>query len=283
MPNTYVDWATFQGSGGLNLGTGTAYVKRLVMGLAETISREVDRYCNRHFYYVVESRNFDGDGSTSLMVPDLIAVGTLLEDTNYDGTFETGWSTTDYYKFPQAANPTARDYGQPYTQLVVNAKSDGTQDVFIKGQQTYACTGTWGYWKVTKNSGATGTLANGTTTTLVLSAAATGSVEIGHTVLIDNELVYVTNTSGTTVTVERGINGSTATAHTGTGNIVYVLQYPGPVQEAVFIQTARLWRRKDAAFANTVGMPETGQMMTWTGNLDPDVRMLLSSYRRWAI
>ena len=281
MANTYVDLSVFKGTGGLNL-TGTQYDKR-VLALSENISREVDRYLNRHCYYVVATREFDGDGSTSLIVPDVISVSTLKEDTNFDGTFETGWASADYVLAPTQNNPTAADYGRGYTQVLVNAKSNGSQDVFLKGQSMYQIVGTWGYWKVSKASGATGTLADGTTTTLILSAAATGSVEIGHTLLIDDELVYVTNTSGTNVTVERGINGSTGTAHTGTGNTVKVLQYPGPVQEAVFIQTARLWRRRDSAFANTVGMPETGVMMTWTGGLDADVKQLLSSYRRFPI
>lgn len=280
MANTYVDWATFQATGGLNLGTGTAYLKRIV-ALSENVSREVDRYCDRQFFYIIRTLDFNGDGSTSMIVPDVIAISTLKEDTNFDGTFETGWATADYVLAPISHNPTAADYGRAYTQLLVNAKSNGTQDTFLKGQSMYQVAGTWGYWKVTQASGATGTLADGTTTTLVLTAAATGSVEIGHTLLIDDELVYVTNTSGTNVTVERGINGSTGTAHAG--KAINVVQYPGPVKEAVFIQTARLWRRRDSAFANTVGMPETGQMMTWTGGLDSDVKQLLSSYRRLPI
>ena len=281
MANTYVDLATFKGTGGLNLGTGTVYDKRL-LAIAENVSREVDRFCDRHFYYRIESVFLDGDGSTCLIIPDIIAVGTLLEDTNRDGTFETGWSTNDYYLAPQAHNPTARDYGRPYTQLVVNDQSVGDQDVFLRGRRVYSATGTWGYWKVSRDTGMTGTLADSTTTSLTLGGSASGTVEIGHTVLMENELVYVTGiTTGTLATVERGVNGSTATAHAG--KAINIIQYPGPVVEAVFIQTARLWRRKDSAFAATVGMPETGQIMTWTGGLDADAKMMLSSYRRLAV
>ena len=86
MANGYVDWATFQGTAGLNLGTGTTYLKRII-AISEDVSRAVDRYCDRHFYYVVRTVDFDGDGSTSMIVPDLISVSTLKEDTNFDGTF----------------------------------------------------------------------------------------------------------------------------------------------------------------------------------------------------
>lgn len=280
MANTYVDLATIKGSGGLNLGTGTAYDKRL-LSIAENISREVDRYCNRHFYYTIRTLEFDGDATVRLITSDLIAVSTLKEDTNYDGTFETGWGGTDYVLMPRTANPTAADYGGPYTHIEVNRKSNGTQDAFIRGQNMYEVTGTWGYWKVSKDSLLNGTLADGTTTTLTLSGSATGTIETGQTLLVDDELVYVTGTAATSVTVERAVNGSTGTAHTDKD--VRVLQFPGPVVEATFIQLARLWRRKDSAFASQVGMPETGQLITWSGGLDGDVKALLAPFRRWAV
>lgn len=281
MANTYIDLATLKSTGALNIATGTLYDKRL-LALAEDVSRQVDRYCNRHFFYTVRTIDLDGDGSHLLIVPDLVSISTLLEDTNFDGTFETGWATADYVLQPQDSSPTAADYGKPYTQLRVNWKSNGTQDVFLAGHSMYRLTGTWGYWKVSKDSGLNGTLADATTTALVLTGSATGTVEIGHTVLIDDELVYVTSiTTGTQANVERGVNGSTATAHTNKD--VNIVQFPGPVVEAAFIQTARLWRRKDSGFASSVGMPESGQMITWTGGLDSDVKALLSTYRRWAI
>lgn len=281
MANSYVDLALLKGSGALNLGTGTAYDKRLLQ-LAENVSREVDRYTNRHFFYNVRVITFDGDASIRLITPDLVSISSLKEDTNYDGTFETTWTGTDYVLMPRTANPTAADYGGPYTHIEVNRKSNGLEDAFLRGQEMYEITGTWGYWKVSKDSGLNGTLSDATTTSLVLSGSATGTVEIGHTVLIDDELVYVTGiTTGTLATVERAVNGSTGTVHSNKD--VNIIQFPGPVVEATFIQLARLWRRKDSAFASQVGMPETGQLTTWTGGLDGDLKAMLQPFRRWAI
>lgn len=280
MPNAYIDLQTLKSTGGLNLGTGTIYDGRLRQ-LTEAISREIDRYTNRVFYYYITNKEFNGNGKNELLIPDLVSIGTLLEDTNYDGTFETGWATADYILYPRNAEPTKADFGRPYTSIRVSDKTGGTQDFFQAGLSNYRITGTWGYWKVSHASGANGTLADSTSTALVLSASATGTIEKGMTLLIDDELLYVTNTTATTAHVQRGVNGSTATIHTNIA--VSIFDFPGPVQEACFIQSARVWRRKDSGFASAIGMPDTGMMMTWRGSLDPDVKMLLGGYRKLVI
>ncbi len=52
---------------------------------------------------------------------------------------------------------------------------------------------------------------------------------------------------------------------------------PGPVREACLIQSARVFKRKDAPFGIT-GTPEYGQMRL--GRFDPDVAWLLEPYRK---
>jgi hypothetical protein len=281
MANSYIDLQTLKGEGGFDLATGTAYNIRL-RSLAEHVSEQIDRWCNRHFYYRVQTRTFDGDGSTSLLVPDLISVSSIKEDSNEDGTFDTTWSSTDYILYPQNVDPTSTGgFSRPYNQLQVSQKSNGTQDFFEKGQANYQIEGTWGFQKISYDSGLNGTLANATATSLVLSGAVTGTIEPGHTCLIEDELVYVTNTAGTAATVVRGINGSTAAAHANQD--VNVITYPGPVIEAVFTQVGRIWRRKDSAFGGSVGFPETGQFGPWIGGLDPDVKTLIGPYRKPAV
>ena len=273
MPNAYVSVDTLKGTGALNI-SGTAYDGRL-LAISEAVSRQVDRYANREFFPKTEVKVFDGNGKNELFIPDLVAVGTLKEDTNLDGTFETGWATTDYDLEPANASPTA-DWGGPYRRLVVNLKSNGSQDVFLKERRNYQLTGTWGYRQVTKDSARNGTLADGTTGTLTLDGSAS-ALEVGQTVQIESEWCYVTAIAGTAATVERAKNGSTGTAHTGKD--VLIVQYPGPVSEAVLIQVARLWKRKDSGFATEIGMPETGQITVFRG-LDSDVKELLSPFRK---
>lgn len=54
--------------------------------------------------------------------------------------------------------------------------------------------------------------------------------------------------------------------------------HPDVVREACLIQTARIWKRKDAPFGVT-GSAEMGQLQTIT-RLDPDVELLLQGVRK---
>ena len=283
MSNAYISLTAFKASGGLDIA-GTAYDDRLV-GLLENVSREIDRHLDRHFYFVQgEARTFSGLGKQYLLVPDLISIpgSGLKEDTNLDGTFETVWLAADFLYSPSNANPTGT-YGlaMPYTKLEVNQRSNGVQDTFLKAQRNYEITGTWGYNRVLVDVvGNLSASIDSTVTTMTLTSA--GTLSRGETLVIDTEQFYITGTgTGSNLTFERGVNNSVAATHTATANVQIVV-YPGPVQEAVFIQTARLWKRRDSGFASQVGMPETGQMFIFSGGLDKDVRVLLNSYVKYS-
>ena len=283
MANPYVSLTTLKASGGLDIA-GTAYDDRLV-GLLENVSQEINRYLDRHFYFVQgEARTFSGLGRKYLLIPDLIAIpgSGLKEDTNMDGTFETVWLAADFFYSPSNAAPTST-YGlaMPYTKLEVNDKSNGAQDTFLKEQRNYEITGTWGYSRVLVDVvGNLSASIDATVTTAVLTSA--GTLSRGETLVIDSEQFYITSTgTGSNLTFERGINNSTTATHTATANVQIVV-YPGPVQEAVFIQTARLWKRRDSGFASEVGMSETGQMFVLTSGLDKDVKALLHSYVKYS-
>lgn len=76
-------------------------------------------------------------------------------------------------------------------------------------------TGTWGYGGTWVATGATlnGNITSGAAT---LTASSGAPFEIAQTLKIDSEYLRVTDVSGTTITVTRGVNGSTAAAHTST-------------------------------------------------------------------
>ena len=279
-PNLYVTIDTLKGGGAFNL-EGTAYESRL-LSLTNGVSRQIDRWCNRHFYYLIETRTFSGYGGTRLLVSDLISLSSVKEDTNVDGTFETTWATADYLLAPFNANPTA-EWGRAYSWIDVNESSNGTQDEWLKGQRNYELAGTWGYWKVTRDTGenGTGTL---TSTGTVLTLTASSTLELGQMIVLDSEIMFIngrSGTDGTAFTVERAINGSTATAHPTAD--VFTIIFPQPVTEACFIQAGRLWKRKDSAFMNLVGIGEIGQLTVSKMGLDQDVKDLLMPYRKLAV
>ena len=243
----------------------------------------VDRYCNRHFHVLNAARKFDGGGTQRLLAPDLISVDAsgLKTDDNKDRTFETTWAATDYLLLPSNADPTSagNSMSRPYTSIDVDSDA-GAKGAWPKGRETVQVTGQWGWWRHLKRAAETAnTIADATTTTVAVSART--DIEAGHTVLIDSEQMYVESYSGNTLTVIRAVNGATAAAH-GNGADIDIYEYPGPIREAVIIQAARLWRRKDSAFATAAGFPETGQMRLSVG-LDPDVQLMLGQYRKLAL
>jgi hypothetical protein len=226
-----------------------------------------DRYCNRIFYPLTTTRYFSGDGSKQLLLPDLLAVTTLKEDTNGDKTFDTTWATTDYWTQPFDAEPT-KHWGRAYDKVTIRAQ--GTKSGFPSAyDRNFEIVGQWGYRNYTE---ASGTLVNNGAG---YSASATSIVvddgtelAIGQTIIIGTEQLLVTNISSNTLTVVRGLNGTTAATITD-NDPVSILRWPPDLERAVLIQTARLWSRAP-----------TFEPFYVDADLDTDVRMLLDAYRR---
>ena len=277
MTNSYADLTTFKSSGVLNI-TATGYDTRL-RELLETISRFIDRYCNRHFYILVETRKFDGDGSAKLNVPDLISVTTLKSDDNKDRTFETTWAATDYLLYPTNASP-SKVWGRPYTRVLVDVEA-GSKSSFPAGMQALEINGKWGFREVTEDSAADineGAQFSATDTTLTVTDGS--KFAVGQTMLIESEQLYITAISTNDLTVTRGVNGTTAAAHND-GKDISIYRYPASIAQACLIQASRIWKRKDSGFSTRVGLRQTGVVDTFR-ELDPDVQQFLSAYRKAA-
>ena len=136
--------------------------------------------------------------------------------------------------------------------------------------------GLWGWWQhLRRVSQVVDAAADMDASTLMLSALQTGRAEIaaGHTLLIGDEQVYVRARDGETLTVERGVNGTTAGAISEDSPIdIYV--YPAPVSEAALLIAARLWQGA------------RGGVDDWQPlgiGMDSDVGLLLSPYRKPAL
>ncbi len=263
--NAYAPLNTLKSASVLNL-TDDTHDDRLLT-LAENISRQIDRYCNRHFFSLKAARVFDGRGEDTLLVPDLISIDPagLKTDDDLDGAFETIWRDSDYLLYPSNADPAGGlDVSSPYNKLVVNAAS-GLRETFPNGRRAIRVSGLWGYW--IRLWTAKGSLEEelDTEETDVTLNAITG-LSPGHTILVGSEQMYIRKIVSKTLTVTRAVNGTTASTHQ-TGGAVRVFAYPGPVTEAAILQITRLWKLKDST--------------DWTlTGLRPDVRHLLSSYRR---
>lgn len=278
MANAYVSVDTIKSGSVLNI-TGSADDTRL-RRLIENTGRQIDRHCNRHFFVLCATRKFDGGECQMLLIPDLISIDTdgLKTDDNRNRAFETIWATSDYLLLPSNADPVTagNPLSRPYTRIGVDVDA-GTKSAFPIGRETVQVSGQWGWWRHIRRATETANeIADSTTTSVTVSSRS--DVEAGHTLLIDSEQVYVESYSTNTLTVSRGVNGTSAAAHSA-GAAIDIYEYPEPIVEATIMQAARLWRRKDGAFAGVTGFPETGQTRI-SGRRDPDVEHILGLYRK---
>ena len=227
-------------------------------------SREVERYCNRRFYSEIATRYFDGNGKTDLWLSpipgeaDLISVSALTVDDDDDGTYElTLVEDTDYRLMP--ANSTPKTHLQLLTR--------GTQlSYWPRGQASIKVVGTWGWSEETEDSGLTGTVATTTGTTLTASASAATLVYPGDTIIVESEQMYVSAVVTTAITVVRGINGTTAAAHSAKS--ILIRRYPTDIEEAVRIRVgASRWESNQGMFEGTT--PPPGSYGRYRGLLDP--------------
>lgn len=211
--------------------SGTTDVDQSLATLTEEISREFDGETGRHFYSVTDTRVYSGEGSARLYLgDDLLAVTTLKLDLDGDGVYETTLTAnTDYWLWPDNAGET-----KPYRAVEMN--QNGSYATFPVGRRNVQVVGVFGYCSETdavviSGTQVTGTLSSDTDLTLTASVAVESAVFVGDTLVIEDEQVAVTNVSAATVTVTRGVNGTTAVSHTDKS--LYVRRYPRDVEEAV--------------------------------------------------
>ncbi len=269
--NSYCGLATFKAR--LEI-TGTADDAQLRL-LIQAASRAVDNYCGRHFFAETATRYFDG-AKEPLSIDDLLSVTTFKLDEDENGVYEATVAASDYYLWP---------YNGPklFPKELVYIAPGGVYGAFANGvRKGVEIAGLWGY-----GTGLTATpyADSGATSAEELDASEVGvdvssgsAFEVGQTILIESEQMYITGIATNTLTVRRAVNGTTAATH-ATGKAIYIFEYPEEVREAVFLVAGRLWRRKDTAFATVIASPELGGFEIYRG-LDPDVKLLLGQFRK---
>ena len=275
MANAYADLATLKSASVLN-APDDAHDARLLT-LLEAASRWIDGYCGRQFGAVHGERWFDGTGKASLTVPDLVTVsGLSVREASGEWV---GWQSGDWLLYPLNGAPTEPG-GRPYTRVMLAGKYRR----FPLNRAGVRVSGVWGYGDVREDAGqqiADGSAVTAGAVAVVVAPVSVGAavpLSAGHTVRIGDEQLYVTDvTAGvgkTTLSVQRGVNGTVALAH-AVGAGVSVYRYPSGVAEACLLQAAVWWReRLGGPFAPPEG--DGGDV----GGVSPTVRTLLAPYRR---
>jgi hypothetical protein len=268
--NCYSDLTTIKSR--LNIDS-TDYDTDL-LALLNAASRQIDRFCNRFFYVMSETRYFNGANSP-IFLDDLLNVTTFKLDEDGDGTYEETMATTDYVLYP------LNSYPKTYAMI----SSDSNYGSFASGiKKGVEITGDFGYGDGKSatpyiDAGTDVNEASGVTVTATTITVDDGTkFGAGQTILIDSEQMYIKSISSNTLTVTREVNGTTATTHDDNSDI-YIYQYPDPIMEAVLIQAMRFWKRKDSAFQDAVGSPELGQLLVYKG-MDADIKLIIDAYQK---
>jgi hypothetical protein len=252
---------------------------------AEQASRTLDAACRRRFYPRIETRYYDHPHDASVLVLD----DDLLEVT----TFTTGNGTvtlaaSDYYLTCGGQHnllPADR------IEMRIDGQHTGLQ-YNTTPQRANAVTGIWGYHEAWASAwDAVDALAagvNNSTTTLPVNDAdgpdldgLTPRFKVSQLVRVDSEFMYVSVvTAGTTntLTVRRGVNGSTAVAHDA-GAAVAVYRPMNDVAAAAKRLAAWLYGQRDQPYAERIQAAQQG-IISIPEAMPPDVRLVIARYAR---
>lgn len=285
---------------------------KLLSAFTEQASRKFDAFCHgRHFYPIRQARSYDAPASPSPAfggyynswnstfpnIPPITVDNTLLElddDLLEVATLTTNNGSTtisDYllmtgstYNFP------------PYDKIQL--KSDGAITEFsFSGtpQSANTVTGTWGYheqwgqaWQDSQDTVENNPLSDSGTSITINDVD--GANLFGFTPLfqyqqllrIESEYVYVTgkNTTTNTLTVIRGVNGTTAAAHVQ-NTPIYIYQPMAEIVLAMLTLATYAYRRKDNVGRDSDRGSTALGIVQMPAKLPADVTDILDIYKRW--
>jgi len=211
------------------LGVSGTTHDALLLDLIEAASRWIDQQCGRHFYVVSAARALDVDDALVLFPPphpDLLTASAVGVDNDGDGEFDDeAWTASDYLLY---SGERATD---GYPKRWLRAAPNGNYTL-PRGRQVMQITGAWGYGdgRRADPTDSVGTLAaavaDGETTTATMAVG--HGVAAGMTLRVDSEQMFVSAVSTNTLTVERGVNGTTAAAHESGASVV-AYAYPAGI------------------------------------------------------
>lgn len=236
----------------------------------EAATLQIDNATQRTFREYTGTRVYTPYYSDRLDIDDLLAVTTLKTDTDDDYSYDESWATTDYALWPFNAVVD----GQPYTRVLT--KPNGTRVFSPLSDQSVQIVGRWGYNRTLERISS---LLNGALTSTATSMTIDSGPDLEEldTLLIDSEQIYVTAVQGNTITIVRGVNGTTGASHLDNA-VIDRYKYPATIVKACRLQATRLFMR-DKAPLGVLGGPDTGYVRM-KSELDPDVLQLLGDYIR---
>ena len=225
----------------------------------------IERFTGRHFIPTIATKEYDFQQTVQLYFDDdLISLTTLKYET-------TTIAASDYFLYPL----NAADEGKPYLWVEL-LYTDALFSYSDTRQSALTVIGKWGYSEITYLRTTVDETYSASDTTLTV-ASATG-IEVGATLLIESEQLFVSNVSALSLTVVRAMNGTTAASH-ASGTSIYLMTAPEDVKMACELVVGKWLHRLDAALIDTVGASEGGFRIT-ASSVDKEAIQLLRPYRR---
>jgi hypothetical protein len=206
--------------------------------IAQAASRQIDKYCGRKFYVEATTKYYDGSG-VRLWTDDILSITTLKTDEDGDATYENTFATTDYILYPLNG----------YPKTYIETSNDGDYAGFGCGvKKGVEVVGKFGYGD---GISATPYVVDTTLTAAIASTSATTctvtavtNLSAGQTILIDSEQMFIYSITTLTLTVERGVNGTTAALHDN-GKSLYIYQYPYDVWQACMDLSSAVYQNRN--------------------------------------
>lgn len=248
----------------------------LLLDCIEDASRALDGATHRHFYPKIATRYYDWQEQLCLEVDDgedLLSITTLTTD-NGDTTL-----TSDQYFLMCGESYNI----QPYTRIKLNLDANVQFEFSNTPQQANAITGVWGYHDDYSNAytdsgdtvqNSTQISASGTT----LTVTSGNNFERGQTLKIESEWLYVSAITSNNLTIQRGLNGSTAAAHVN-GTAISIYEPMRDVQRVTLRFATWLYKQYEAPFTFELQTGPDGSVII-PQNAPPAVHRFIKQYRR---
>jgi len=260
--------------------------------ILEASSRRIDDYCGGGtFGPVTQTRYYDiGSGSlrdspqysTSADQGGLSSTVGTVGVIPLDGWMVSSTTVTAYGATDRATSETLTEgYGNDFFLMPYNFNpktilklNEDTAKSLDAGQQSLSIVAEWGYTANTLS--VTTSDAIGSTTATSVSVSSATNLGPAQTILIDSEQLYITAISGNTLTVERGVNGTTAATHSG-GASLYRYDYPELVVQACLDLSKIVFRDRDLGTATSIGSGDAA-ITSAEGEIQ-SILMTLDQYR----
>jgi len=287
MFGSYASIADVKGVLGISATTDDVVIRQK----CEAASRYIDN--EMHRYFMTQSATKYFNGANVLWIPDLLSVTTLKTDEDGDGTYENTYQVAtepiDYYLYGVGLEDTLNTYPKIRIETNPNGDYGGFANGCKKGVEI---AGLWGY-----GDGISATpYISDTTTNEALDISETGvdvtavtNLSAGQLILVESEQMYIYSIASTTLTVERGVNGTTAATH-DTAKTIYIYQYPSDIRQACIDLSVALYQNRDKQglqsekigdYSYTVrGAAGRGGEMSETGMVKSMLDDSIRSYKR---